>query len=133
MPTFAARWEFGFRGRLRRCRTTIGALSFWGKCGFYRGHLLVSGEEGGTERSWCPAGGRGAFAVPPCAPKDASAFPKTHSSLERKRKVVFHEGTTMLTWQEGGKRTKAVLHNAVIAQGSFLKPEYHARRKSRYV
>lgn len=43
--------------------------------------------------------------------------------LERKRKVVFHEGTTMLNWQEGGGRTEAVLRNAVIVQGSFLKPE----------
>lgn len=61
-------------------------------------------------------------------------FPKhIPDLLERKRKVVFHEGTTMLNWQERGKRTKAVLRNAVIVQGSFLKPEYHARRKSRYV
>lgn len=46
---------------------------------------------------------------------------------------MFREGTTMLNWQEGGKRMKAALRNAVIVQGSFLKPEYHARRKSRYV
>lgn len=88
-----------------------------------------------------PAGGTGASpgtsALPgtfPALQRMLQHFPKhIPDRLERKRKVVFHEGTTMLNWQEGGKRTKAELHNAVIVQGSFLKPEYHARRKSRYV
>lgn len=101
-------WLWGNIPTFKRCHKIVGALFSNGKCRFYRGHLLLSGGGGGTNRSWCCPGAEPCPWSSSC--RATGAFPGspgssglTHTPPTLQRMLQHSQNTFQTGWRGRGK------------------------------